>query len=308
MKNNKDFYFNDPNSFSCKRTKKTLSEGCVFTENICFYKYNSCSECTGSINVYNLSKNFEDMKKDEMWAKCEHCNEYILPKIIIKFGNDLNTQGVYNGIVGKTSTVEEVVLHSPYNLKINIKNGLLNEYGINLDIEHFKIQFTSLFWNVIWYFSINNLNYDFIFPHYYKDLDEKNIKYENNIKTCFVYSVDIEKENKKEKLNKNKKKEKKFKLKKLSIILEIEFSYIKKNKDLNLEAYLDSSKIISIKDLKNKIYNKSNSLKSEDGINPLKLLDNTINYEEFSRITELDPSNEHFHSKKKTFKKIYSYK
>jgi len=91
----------------------------------------------------------------------------------------------------------------------------------------------------------------------------------------------------------------------LSIILEIEFSYIKKNKDLNLEAYLDSSKIISIKDLKNKIYNKYNSLKSEDGINPFKLLDNTINYDELSRITELEPSNEKLHSKK-TFKKIYS--
>ena len=306
MKNNKDFYFNDPYSFPCKRTKKTISEGCVLTENIYFYKYNSCSECTESINVYNLSKNFEDMKKDEMWAKCEHCNEYILPKIIVKFGKDLNTQGIFNGIVGKTSTIEEVVLHSPYNLKINIKNGLLNEYGINLDIEHFKIQFTSLFWNVIWYFSLNNLNYDFIFPHYYKDLDERKIKNDNNIRVSFIHNIEIEKENNKEKLNKkNKIKEKKFKLNKLSINLENEISYIKKTKDFNLEAYLDSSKIVSIKDLKNKIYKKYNSLKSEDGINPTKLLDNTVNYEELSRITELDSTNENFHSKK-IFEKLYS--
>jgi hypothetical protein len=246
------------------------------------------------------------MKKDEMWAKCEHCNEYILPKIIIKFGKDLNTQGIFNGIVGKTSTIEEVVLHSPYNLKINIKNGLLNEYGINLDIEHFKIQFTSLFWNVIWYFSLNNLNYDFIFPHYYKDLDERKIKNDNNIRVSFIHNIEIEKENKKEKLNKkNKIKEKKFKLNKLSINLENEISYIKKTKDFNLEAYLDSSKIVSIKDLKNKIYKKYNSLKSEDGINPTKLLDNTVNYEELSRITELDSTNENFHSKK-IFEKLYS--
>ena len=62
-----------------------------------------------------------------MWVTCEkkHCN---LPKKIIKFGKELNTEGNYFGIEGKTQTIDEVVLHSPYNIKVNVKNGILREY------------------------------------------------------------------------------------------------------------------------------------------------------------------------------------
>ena len=66
-----------------------------------------------------------------MWVSCDngHCN---LPKIMVRFGKELNTQGNFFGIEGKTSTTDEVVLHSPYNIKVNVKNGILREYGTNL--------------------------------------------------------------------------------------------------------------------------------------------------------------------------------
>ena len=48
-----------------------------------------------------------------------------------------------------TSTINDIVLHSPYNLKINIKNAIKNKYGSKLELDKFKTDFSALFWNFI---------------------------------------------------------------------------------------------------------------------------------------------------------------
>ena len=56
-------------------------------------------------------------------------------------------------------------MHSPYNLKINIKNAVVTHYGTDINIYSFKSQFQPLFWNFIWYCVIHNLDYNILLPY-----------------------------------------------------------------------------------------------------------------------------------------------
>ena len=96
-----------------------------------------------------------------------------------------------------TSIKNEIVLHSPYNLKINIKNAVNSHYGTKLKVNEFKNNFSPLFWNVIWYFSILNLNYEMILPYSKKIQQEKNnrtIINPNNERIKLLYNNDLYKE------------------------------------------------------------------------------------------------------------------
>ena len=224
IKNKDELFFNSydsPLSFR-KRTFKNECEKNVLTSQVQFYKFDQCIECQNLINLYDLCINFTNIKNDVMWVSCDngHCN---LPKIMVRFGKELNTQGNFFGIEGKTSTTDEVVLHSPYNIKVNVKNGILREYGTKLDINNFKMQFTPLFWNCIWYFAINKLDYEFFLPYenIIKDINDLDYENSNEGKINIVFITNTEIENAKNKLENKKKKKKIFNNKFLSVTNEI---------------------------------------------------------------------------------------
>ena len=224
IKNKDELFFNsyDPPLSFRKRTFKNECEKNVLTSQVQFYKFDQCIECQNLINLYDLCINFTNIKNDVMWVSCDngHCN---LPKIMVRFGKELNTQGNFFGIEGKTSTTDEVVLHSPYNIKVNVKNGILREYGTKLDINNFKMQFTPLFWNCIWYFAINKLDYEFFLPYenIIKDINDLDYENSNDGKINIVFITNTEIENAKNKLDNKKKKKKIFNNKFLSVTNEI---------------------------------------------------------------------------------------
>ena len=78
-----------------------------------------------------------------------------------------------------TSTTNEIVLHSPYNLKININNAVTTHYGGKLNIHNFKTRFSALFWNFIWYCYLHHLDYSIILP-YLKNLEQSKEKAYSN--------------------------------------------------------------------------------------------------------------------------------
>ncbi len=225
IKNKDELFFHsyDPPLSFRKRTIKNKCEKKVLTSQVQFYKFDQCIECQNLINLYDLCINFTNIKNDVMWVSCDngHCN---LPKIMVRFGKELNTQGNFFGIEGKTSTTDEVVLHSPYNIKVNVKNGILREYGTKLDINNFKMQFTPLFWNCIWYFAINKLDYEFFLPYenIIKDINDLDYENSNDGKINIVFITNTEIENAKNKLENKKKKKKIFKNKYLSVTNEID--------------------------------------------------------------------------------------
>ena len=130
----------------------------------------SCIDCMEEINLYKLCKDFEGIKNDVLWAPCIN-GHYNLPKLKISFGTEIFPFNIIKNPNNSTSTLNDIVLHSPYNLKINIKNAMKNKYGTKLDVNKFKSDFCALFWNFVWYCKIYGLDYSILLP--YKDRIEQ---------------------------------------------------------------------------------------------------------------------------------------
>ena len=186
-KTSKDLKFNDfYGSHYLERTFFSLSENLLYNYKLKFHSDYLCINCSHKINLLTRCQSFEKVKNDILWIKCK-CGENLLPKIIIRFGLDLLKNKSFN-----TYFVDEIVLHSPYYLKINIKNAVKKRYGTNLDILNFKSEFKALFWDFIWYCNIRNLDYSIILP-YLKDLENaKQISYYEPNREIFEISYNQE--------------------------------------------------------------------------------------------------------------------
>ena len=138
----------------------------LLNKNLRFDSLYSCIECIEfeEINLYKLCKNFEGIKNDVLWAPCSK-GHYNLPKIKINFGDELFPLNTLKHPNNSTSSLIDIVLHSPYNLKINIKNAMKNKYGTKLDVNKFKSDYCALFWNFVWYCHVNELDYSILLPY-----------------------------------------------------------------------------------------------------------------------------------------------
>ena len=68
-----------------------------------------------------------------------------------------------------TSNYENIILFSPYILKNNYNTSFsFSKIGIKLDVDAFMIKYSNIFWDSLWYFKLNDLEYDFMLPYYYK--------------------------------------------------------------------------------------------------------------------------------------------
>ena len=279
----KSLKFNDYNKMNNReRTFLSINDNLPLETKPKFYFDYDCIniDCDAKINLYSISKNFEGVKNDILWVPCSKCKEFILPKITVKFGlNFINSQS-------KSTSIEEYVLHSPYNLKTNIKQAfntqLRNESQnekFKLKISNFKTQFQTLFWDFIWYCIIHDLDYNILLP-YSKNLEEeKKSHYINpNIK-IFEVSYDdssfVANQNKIEKISSNiiklnsgeKKKKIRFKkLKKCSGVIRLEIKDKKINVILNSEIIEEKDDIneISEEDNKDSKDSKENKEKSNE--------------------------------------------
>ena len=237
MKKNtsKDLKFNDFYGRNyLDRSFFSLSDNLLYNYKLKFDVDYSCINinCNNKINLLTVCENFDKVKNDILWIKCK-CGEYLIPKIVVRFGLDLLKNKSF-----KTYSIDEIVLHSPYNLKINIKNAVRSHYGTNLDILNFKSQFKPLFWDFIWYCSIHNLDYSIILP-YLKDLENvKQINYVDPNREIFevnyndeLFDQNIKKISKiaKNLISQNKNSEKEP-FKNLMIKKEINFELLKKEK------------------------------------------------------------------------------
>ena len=150
-----------PRTFLFYKDKPSL-----LNEKIKFERKYSCIECENNtyIDLYKLCSNFEGVKNDVLWAPC-YKGHYNLPKLKITFGTEIFPFNTIKHQNNSTSTINDIVLHSPYNLKINIKNAIKNKYGSKLELDKFKTDFSALFWNFIWYCYVQRLDYGIILPY-----------------------------------------------------------------------------------------------------------------------------------------------
>ena len=152
------------NKFKTRTFLNLEDKPSLVNERLKFESIFSCIECMEDINLFTLCKNFEGIKNDVLWAPCKN-GHYNLPKLKINFGNELFPLNVLKNPKNSTSTINDIVLHSPYNLKTNIKNAMKNKYGTKLDVNKFKSDFCALFWNFVWYCKVYELDYSILLPY-----------------------------------------------------------------------------------------------------------------------------------------------
>jgi hypothetical protein len=139
-------------------------------EKVTFVFEEICDNCDKKIDIYNFLKNINNINNDIVWAKCPFCLHSYLPKIKVIYGDEINKN---DKLKQSTSIVDEVILYSPKTLKYNFFDNS------NIDIDKLKLNYYPIFWNLVYYFKINKLPFDFILP--YEDnifkLKKKNINY-----------------------------------------------------------------------------------------------------------------------------------
>jgi hypothetical protein len=177
-----------------KRTIRSIYDTQILDEKVTFLMEENCNECDKKINMYDFMKNLKEINDDLLWAKCPYCGYNYLPKLKVVFGTENNKN---NRLISTTSIVDEVILYSPKTLNYNMFDATKNNYNIN--IEDFKSNYNPFFWNIIWYFKMKKIPFDFILPY------EDNIFYyflNNKQKNQEDQSKEIEKA-KKLKISKN---------------------------------------------------------------------------------------------------------
>ena len=165
-----------------RRTFRDETEKKILGDLVCFNTSQFCPECTKLIDIEALSLDLKSMKKDSLWAKCPSCNKYILPQFSVKLGNDINLDNDDDCI-----KITRFVLHSPYELKIKLKETIYKDGCQILDVEKFKMNYPSLFWSCIWYFKLNKIDYEIMLP-YESNIFKTKTKNLNNFITIIINS------------------------------------------------------------------------------------------------------------------------
>ena len=152
------------NNFS-RRTFRSRYYPNIYTENIKFFAFDTCIFCQQIINLELISLNLKEMNRDLSWTFCPNCKETLLPKLTVQFGEEINRNG---DLKENTSIFDTVVLFSPYILKNNYSTIFGKNIGVKLDVHDLMMKYPSIFWNSLWYFKLNGLEYDFMQPYYYR--------------------------------------------------------------------------------------------------------------------------------------------
>lgn len=231
-----------------KRTFHSIKEGNLLGDKVTFHSKQPCPECDKILDIIDISLNFKYTKKEIFWAKCPFCGKDIIPKLRVSLGYKLLNKNKDNEFNTDKSTI--FVLHSPYELKNNIKN-IINKDGLNLfHLEDFKEKYPSLFWSCVWYFKINKIDLDIILPYEYTCIqDWNNTQKSLPINLVSVIKCSNETKNKLNEINISKKskkiKNKNVKIKKFSsdkllihsvISLQLEDNKYRSNQDYNLSS------------------------------------------------------------------------
>jgi len=142
-----------------QRTMKNKCDYFTITEKVTFDMDEICSNsnCKKRITIYDFHQNLNNTSNNPlMWARCPFCKNEYFPKIKIIFGSEINKN---NKLKNSTSLVDIVALYSPKILQMNVL-----DYS-SIDVDKYKLNYNQFFWNLILYFKLIGLPYDFMLPY-----------------------------------------------------------------------------------------------------------------------------------------------
>ena len=146
------------NEFGRKRkNKKSDIEEIIFsTEQLC----DKCNEIV-NINPKEIINDKCNLNENNYKYKCNKCKED--KDIIIKYQELLYNYDSQEGFLNKTG---EFQMLTPYKLYCNLKNYLVEKKDLKLEIKNiFDIEEKLNLKNILLYFSLLNLSFDFLLPY-----------------------------------------------------------------------------------------------------------------------------------------------
>ena len=165
----------NPIKFRLRTLKNLEIDENIFSNDIEFVAYNECKYCKKIINLANLCSNlsttlFKADKKTECdKIKCpnklknnKYCDRYSEQKLAFQFGVELFNQYIENE---STCSLLFVPLISPTSIKKKLLSISNLHKNTNFDVELFKKKYSTIFWNCLWYFQLNNMDISFMLPY-----------------------------------------------------------------------------------------------------------------------------------------------
>ena len=173
----------------------------IFSNKVLFYAYFICKKCNGIVNLGKYCSNLKELKMERDThglerVKCSNkirdgqiCNNLCEQNFKYRLGEELFNQkmGINQNYRYFTSVPSSFILLSPTEIKNNLLNIAINKKKDNFDIINFRFNYPDIFWSLIWYFDLNNIDKSFMLPYenVVKDIELKeknnNIKYINNV-------------------------------------------------------------------------------------------------------------------------------
>jgi len=205
LKNDKNI--ENENIFHQRTLKYDESESIIFSNTLTFYAYFKCEKCKSSINIGSLYSNLSSIQIDKdknghEILKCRAkgknnkiCDGKYEPKIKFRFGEELfNQKDSYNLInKRKTSMMKEFKLLFPNELKQKLLQIVADLNKDKFDLISFRYSFPNVYWSLIFYFDLNNIDKSFMLP--YTDYDS-NIVFEDKLDEVIVHKQKNEKNTK----------------------------------------------------------------------------------------------------------------
>ena len=185
LKNDKKI--ENENIFHQRTLKYDESESIIFSNIISFYAYFKCEKCKSSINISSLYSNLSSIQIDKdknghEILKCRAknknnkiCDGTYEPKLKFKFGEELfNQKDIYNlRNKRKTSMMKEFKLLFPNELKQQLLQIVTDLNKDKFDLKSFRYSFPNVYWSLIFYFDLNNIDKSFMLP--YTDFDSNTV-------------------------------------------------------------------------------------------------------------------------------------
>ena len=167
-------------NFSKRTFKIKNKDEYIFSSKLLFYSYFICKKCNGVLNLGKICsdlKNFK-MEKDNYGIqrlKCSNkskdgkiCDYFCEQYLKLRLGEELFNQKLeYNkNLKYFTSIPSSIILLSPTEIKNSlIQIAMSKKKEEKFDVENFRYNYPDIFWSLIWFFDLNDINKNFMLPY-----------------------------------------------------------------------------------------------------------------------------------------------